>query len=161
MEYRDFMIGFLTATALFVTLNVKGLENGWRSIHWRSILKDIFQRMTKKGILLSLLIPGIWLVVWFSLAIHLRTGLGHWPTALGQNPGSELFDWHLKFSYALARFLMVFYLYILPIIFIAGLIVKKWRHLSIYMAINGFAQFAVWAICMVTPNSSFTSWWYT
>lgn len=50
--------------------------------------------VSRAGLLATLVYPVLGLVLWFSLAAHLRLGLAKWPESIGVDPGTALFRLH-------------------------------------------------------------------
>ena len=75
--------------------------------------------VTLKGVLIATALPMSWLVLFYSLAVHLRLALGRWPKSIGDNPHDWLFNIHYE-STLLVGSLMWLSLIALPLIVIVG-----------------------------------------
>jgi hypothetical protein len=138
---------------------ILGLFHGRRrSIEWPEFFTDLGRSLNQHGFLCAISLPLLWLVLYFSLAFHLRVGLGHWPTSIGQSPGTWLFAVHEKSTWLLAG-VMALSLYALPAVIVLGFALKRWRHVAVYALGYGAAVLTAFLLMNLAP-SSFVHWWW-
>ncbi len=132
--------------------------DGCDTTRWKGFVVNLRESLSRKGMGYSVSLPLLWLGLYFSLAIHLRLGLGHWPTAIGQGPETLLFSIHQEVTWEL----MVFIARSVFAISAFGLICAffgNWRHYSVYALSYCIAAFAAYLLMNMAP-SSFVYWWW-
>ena len=158
MELGDLALGILTAAFVFGAYFLGLIEGQGRSLAWRGFCNSIAQSLTWQGFLWSMTLPLLGLGLYFALAVHLRTTLGHWPTAIGQNPGSWLFALHEKAAWQMAV-VIAHSLYALPAVIVLSLLSKRWRHVGVYALSYGGAVVTAYRLMNLAPPS-FVNWWW-
>ena len=158
MELKDFALGVLTAAFIFGAYFWGLFQGQRRSIEWREFFTSIGHSLTWQGFLWSMTLPLLWLGLYFGLAVHLRATLGHWQTAIGQNPGSWLFAVHEKAAWQLAV-IIAHSLYAIPAVIVLSLLLKRWRHVGVYALSYGGAVVTAYLLMNLAP-SSFVNWWW-
>ena len=113
---------------------------------------------TLKGVLIATALPMSWLVLFYSLAVHLRLALGRWPKSIGDNPHDWLFNIHYE-STLLVGSLMWLSLIALPLIVIVLLAFPRIRRYAIHVLIYAVAVGSTFLLMHLAPGS-FVYWWF-
>ncbi len=114
--------------------------------------------LSRIGVIAALVVPACFVLVYFSLAAHLRLGLGRWPTAIGQGPASEWFRWHERFAWSFAVAL-AFSLLALPGALLVCLWLRRGWLWAGYILIYGLGVLAAWGAMHLAPGS-FQNWFW-
>ena len=109
-----------------------------------------------RGVAWSLFIPGAFLLMYFSLAVHLRLALGRWPLTIGDNPDSWWLRTHTEATW---QFLgaMAWSLLIVPAGLIVCLIIRRWTYFAAYLICYAAAALLCLALMHAAPGS-FLNW---
>ena len=113
--------------------------------------------VSRKAIAIATL-PGLtMLVLFYSLAIHMRERLGAWPESIGEHGFSSALVIHcaIAVSFYIALFLTV---PVLPIPILACLMVDGWRRFAIYFVTYGGSLFLCLLLMQFAPEK-FLVWW--
>ena len=114
-------------------------------------------QFSRIGVLASIAYPAMGLLLWITLIVHFRMGLGYWPESINVEPDTPFFRMHA----GIARFLLA----LGPAIFITSvistllfLVHPRTRPFARYPALLTFACAFVIGIILVSPRS-FLNWW--
>jgi hypothetical protein len=114
---------------------------------------------SRTGVLLSSLPSLLMLGLFYSLAIHMRYSLGHWPTSIGDRgfPAALVAHGHLTWHYCGALLLISMFLW--PAGLLVCLLVSRWRRFVLCFV--GYALFYAlcWGLMLLAP-ASFLNWWW-
>lgn len=113
--------------------------------------------VNRVGVLGTLAYPVTGLLLWFSLALHLRLGLGKWPESIGVDPGTALFRAH-----AWATGLLLWPgLFIVPVAAGLGLLfalIPRTRKWAVYPFIFVGTCLLAFGVMQLAPDA-FINWW--
>jgi hypothetical protein len=114
-------------------------------------------KYSRKGMVASVL-PGILLLLLFySIAIHMRLSLGTWAASIGEDGFSRLLSWHAALT---VDYFSLFFLSFLasPVVIVPCLMKEKWRGAVPYFALFALSFLLSWALMQFAPGQ-FLSWW--
>jgi hypothetical protein len=112
---------------------------------------------SRKGIIIAAL-PGLtWLLVLYSLAIHMRLSLGGWPYPGTEEGFSRALAVHSDIAVGLfiALFLSLF---ALPIPILVCLFVERLRRLALYLAFCALVTLLCLIVAEATVPGEFKAW---
>lgn len=120
-------------------------------------MKTAWLQFSKFGILASIAYPAIGLLLWLTLIVHFRMGLGYWPNSINVEPNTPFFRLHA----GIARFLLA----LGPAIVMTSLISTlmfllhpRTRPVARYPALLTIACALGIGIMLLSPRS-FLNWW--
>ena len=99
------------------------------------------------------------LVLFYSLAIHMRYTLGAWPTSIGDRGFPPALITHGKIAWKFFASLALFSIYFLPAAILVCLVVARWRRLVVYLVLYGFFYAVSWGLILLAP-APFLNWWW-
>lgn len=142
----DFLIPAFVVMLAAVGGIVKGRVNGAMRSSWR-------------GWGLSVAPSLVLLLLFYSLALHMRQSLGSWPASIGERgfPGPLLLHATITIHYFIA--LLLGTLFVWPVAFLVCALVRRWRGWVVYLSVHALA-FAVCAGCMELAPTPFLYWWH-
>lgn len=114
--------------------------------------------VSRSAVLGILSYPTLFLVLYFSLALHLRYSLGAWPNRIGASPGTPSFHFH---DSAACLFFWVGTV-LVPVSGVAGCLFALfpgYRKAALYYAIFAVAGLLAWVAMQLAP-SQFLQWWW-
>lgn len=115
---------------------------------------------TSRAGLIAAISPGLlMLVLFYSLAVHMRLSLGAWPDRIGEEGFPDALVMHA--TVALRWFYVVFMsvIFALGPVFLLCAIVPSWRRGLNYIAAY-MASFAFCFVGMLMAPAPFLSWWW-
>ena len=111
-----------------------------------------------KGIVIAAL-PGITtLLLFYSLAIHMRESLGGWPSSIGERGFPRVLVFHSAITVDLFTALLLT-LFLLPTPILICLFVERWRRFMVYFAVYAGALLLCFALTQFAAPAQFLSWW--
>lgn len=112
---------------------------------------------SRVGVALALAPALLFVLLYFSLAVHLRLGLGRWPQGIGETPGTVLFQCHESVLMHL-RTVLALSLFALPVAFFVLLWLRLGHRLG-YMAVYAGGLLIAWAAMHLAPGP-FQDWFW-
>jgi len=99
------------------------------------------------------------LVLFYSLAIHMRYSLGAWPTSIGEIgfPQSLITHDSIATNYFIALTLIIMFAWPAALLFCA--LVPRWRMALPYLGLYAFACLVCLGAMLLAP-SPFLNWWW-
>jgi hypothetical protein len=124
------------------------------------ILKPFFQTfhaLTWKGFAWAALLPGLGMLLFYTLALHVRFVLGRWPD-FGERLPTQFLSLHEKCVWHFYGALF-FSLCAVPFLVIGSVCFRRWRHLSVYFI--SYAIFAALAgVSILLAPHAFLNWFF-
>ena len=121
------------------------------------VASGMSRRLTWKGFAGAALFPGLGMLLFYTLALHVRLSLGRWPH-FGEHLPTRLLSLHEKCVWHFYGVLF-FSLYAVPIFVIGSVCYRRWRHLSVYFV--SYAIFAALAgLSMLLAPHAFLNWFF-
>ena len=157
MNTIDLLIGTLV-TVFVVGAYFLGVFHGLRTpTKWREFFGGMTHSLTWKGFAVAAALPGLWLLLFYTFVVQVRLSLGRWPEF-----GQHLQGWSFAFYDQATRFVagaLVGSLYLVPVILIAFLFIRRWRHVSVYAAAYGVAVCIAIGAMFLAPHA-FLNWYF-
>jgi hypothetical protein len=157
MELKDLLAGALVALLVFAAFLTGALLGRRTSIQCGEFIAGVTSALTWKGFLCATALPACWLLLFYTFVVHVRLSLGHWPQF-----GQHLEGWSFAFYDHATRstaWALMGSLYVAPLVLVACLFVRRWRHVSVYAA--AYATALVVAIgAMYWAPHSFLNWYF-
>ena len=97
--------------------------------------------------------------LFYSLAIHMRYGLGAWPTSIGTRGFPAALITHGQLTWNFCSTLLAASLFTLPVAILVCLVVTRWRRFVVYFALYGIVYVICWGLMLLAP-SPFLNWWW-
>jgi hypothetical protein len=129
MTAKQIVLGIVAAVFISGAYFFGLLQGQQRPVKWRELFRTLTAPLTRKGLIWSVSLPALWIVLYYAFIARVWFSLGRWPRF-----GERLDGW-LSFHHELNRYFfaaLVRSLYLVPIILIAVLSIRKWRHVSVY-----------------------------
>jgi hypothetical protein len=130
METKQIILGVVTAVFVFGAYFI-GLFQGQRHpIKWREFFRSITGGLTRRGLAWAVTLPASWVLLYYAFMAHVWFSLGRWPKF-----GERLDGWFISFHDDAIRYFfgaLVASLYIVPLVLVVCLFLRRWRHVSIY-----------------------------
>ena len=113
----------------------------------------------KKGIVISILPYLFALLLFYSLAIHMHQSLNGWPERIGTNgfPPALLIHDQILGSYI--SYLLLFTVFVVPVIILVCLLVPRWRHLALYCLAH-LVSLPIFFVLMQLAPEGYLYWWW-
>lgn len=115
-------------------------------------------KASRPGIVLSALPNFLMVVLFYSLAIHMRQSLGAWPTSIGERGFPPPLATHAAITGVLFVILLLSSLFVAPGAIAACLLVRRWRPFVPYFALFALLFFIGWGLMQMAP-APFLIWW--
>jgi hypothetical protein len=93
-------------------------------------------KASRTGIVASVLPGFLMLVLFYSLAIHMRLSLGMWPNSIGENGFSRGLLTHTQITVIYFEILILMTIFSLPVAILACLLIPEWRRIVPYLALS-------------------------
>jgi hypothetical protein len=103
-------------------------------------------------------LPASYVLLYFSLAGHLRLALGRWPERIGDNPASGLFHVHSDATWWLAV-AIAYSVAALPLAFVVCLLVRRWFWVATYLAGYCLSVLVAFGLMYLAPRPFVTWFW--
>jgi hypothetical protein len=104
--------------------------------------------------------PGfLMLVLFYSLAIHMRASLGVWPHSIGENGFPPALLAHAEITFDCFSILFLVNVFVLPVAIFICAIVPEWRRIIRCLSFSWLAFFICWALMGLAPKP-FLYWWW-
>ncbi len=115
-------------------------------------------KLTRMGVAVSLLPSLVMLVLFYSLAIHMRQSLGAWPTAIGERGFPPLLITHATITVDFFIAMLLSSISVFPVAIIVCLLVQRWRRCFPYLVLYVAMFFVCWGFMQFAPEP-FLYWW--
>ena len=113
-------------------------------------------RPGRRGVVVALVYPVLGLLLWYSLAAHLRLGLGRWPESIGIEPGTPFFRAHA----GVMRWLIIIGFFSTMVAGVVGgvlVVIPRTRKLSVYPLAFAGGCLVAFGLMHLAPHS-FINW---
>jgi hypothetical protein len=130
METKQIILGIVTAAFVFGAYFIGLFEGQRHAIRWREFFRSMTGRLTWRGIAWSVALPASWVLLYYGFIAHIWFSLGRWPRF-----GEWLDGWLLSLHEETSRYLfggLAGSLYVVPIVLVICLFLRRWRHVSFY-----------------------------
>jgi len=109
-------------------------------------------------IALAVLPSALSLILYYSLAVHMRLSLGYWPEAVGDHgfPPSLTAHANLALEYFFA--LLYFVMFVLPLGLVLCAAIRRCKPFLFLLLVTGIA-FGVSCVLMCFAPTKFIEWW--
>jgi len=114
-------------------------------------------RKSRTGIAVSVLPGLLMLVLFYSLALHMRLSLGAWPSAIGEHGFSRALSFHAQVTIDFC-ILSILSILALPLVIVPCLMKEKWRRIVPYLALFALAFLVTLVWTQFAPHQ-FLDWW--
>lgn len=115
-------------------------------------------KVSRTGLVVSVL-PGIVMLGLFcSLALHMRRSLGGWPKGIGEFGFSRALAFHAAVATNYCISLVLLSVFVLPPATVVCAVVPRWRGFLPYLAVFFLALAACWAAAQLAP-AEYLNWW--
>src|SRR4051812_21792836 len=115
-------------------------------------------KSSRTGILISTLPGFLMLILFYSLALHMRRSLGGWPHSIGEAGFPPSLVTHANITMYCFIILLLVAIFIAPAAAIVCLSVRRWRHLAPCFALFAVLFFLCWCLMQLAPEP-FLYWW--
>ncbi|MEO8425683.1 MAG: hypothetical protein ABI651_01090 [Verrucomicrobiota bacterium] len=116
-------------------------------------------KICRSGILVSALPSLLMLGLFYSLAIHMRYGLGAWPTSIGERGFSPSLVTHGRVTWHFCEVLFLASIFIWPAAMLVCLLVTRLRRFVVYLALYALLYLVCWGLMLLAP-APFLNWWW-
>ena len=113
----------------------------------------------KRGITISLIPWSLALGLYYSLAIHMYHSLEGWPESIGTRGFSPALLMHDKIHVFYISNLLIFTIFVVPVIILICLFVPRWRPLIIYLSLQLLGMLVFFLQMFFDPDG-YTYWWW-
>jgi hypothetical protein len=140
---------------LFYVILVGGLALAATAIAFR-------MRPTKPsriGFTIAVLPALVMLVLFYSLAIHMRQGLGAWPASIGDHGFPAPLVTHGSIATNYFGILAMLSVFVWPPVFLLCLLVRRWRVCLYYLGVYALACLVCFGAMLLAPPQ-FLNWWW-
>lgn len=114
--------------------------------------------LSRRSLFAALGWPTLFVILFYSLALHLYLGLGGWPPSIGVQPETLLFAVHAGVTGAFFWGGMIALPFIVAVAFLFALD-KRNCPLAIYLLVFAFGFGVAFGATRFAP-SGFTNWWW-
>ena len=99
------------------------------------------------------------LILFYSLAIHMHLALDYWPQSItvDEFPPALLMHANIQGVYMTALFF--FTVIVSPAFLLICLLLPRWRHLSVYCAVQGLGLMVFFGLMDFAPDGYLNWWW--
>jgi hypothetical protein len=115
-------------------------------------------KLNRRGVLVSLAPALLALLLFASLAMHMRLSLGQWPQSIGSASFPPALHGHATIAFHYFWWLLLPCACLTPVIALVCLAVPRWRGLFWYVAIFAAACTNAIALMQLAPEP-FLHWW--
>lgn len=157
MEIKDLLVGTLVTAFMFGGYFLGAFHGQRASMEWREFFASMTRSLTGRGFLWVTALPTCWLLLFYTFVVHVRWSLGRWPE-FGQQLEGWLFAFYIQATQQ-AAWALVSSLFIAPVILVACLFCRRWRHVSVYAAAYGAAVGIAIGAMFLAPDP-FLNWYF-
>jgi hypothetical protein len=116
-------------------------------------------KTSRTGLLLSALPSLFMLGLFYSLAVHMRCSLGHWPSSIGDRGFPATLITHGELAWRYCSSLALVSLCLWPAGTLVCLLVPRWQRFARYFAAYALVYLACWGLMLLAP-APFLNWWW-
>jgi hypothetical protein len=116
-------------------------------------------KVSRTGVVVSAVPSAVMLVLFYSLAIHMRCSLGAWPTSIGNRGFAPGLISHGELTSMFCGILTVATVWGVPIAFLVCLLARSCRRFVIYLAVYTLVYAMCWGVMLLAP-APFLHWWW-
>lgn len=113
----------------------------------------------KPRIVISILPYLLALLLFYSLAVHMHQILGGWPESIGTNGFPAALLIHEKILSAYITCLLLFTVFVVPVIILASLLITRWRYLVFYFVVHLVSLPVCYGLMQLAPKGYLYWWW--
>lgn len=157
MQAKDVLVGALIVGWVLGPYFLGAFRGPRASIEGRGFFVGLAPALSTKGFLWATALPAGWLLLFYSFVLHVRLARGRWPE-FGESLQGAAFAFHDQGTRQAAQAL-VSSLYVAPGILIGCLLLRRWRHVSIYALTYGAAVGVAIGVLFLAPGP-FLSWYF-
>lgn len=131
-----FIVLGLTALLAVPGAYLLGLRQGREQPQrWDEFRHSLTRNLNRRGVVAAVALPAVWIVLYYAFILHVWTALGRWPT-FGEHLTGQWLTLHLLVIWKSSG-LLVYSLWLVPVVVAGGLLLRRWRHWAIYAACYG------------------------
>lgn len=101
--------------------------------------------------------PGF-LLLFYSLVLHMHSSLGGWPASIGNEGFPPALNLHASLTFNAFYWFLLFTVFVWPILMLGGLLLRRRLRLAQIVAF-GLSFWACWPLILLAP-SGFLYWWW-
>jgi hypothetical protein len=116
-------------------------------------------KLSRTGIIVAALPSLLMLLLFYSLAIHMRYTFGAWPMSIGNRGFPPALITHGDLAVWFCAALFVATIYFVPFAVVVCLIVPPWRSCVNYYVLYVVFHLVCWGLMLLAPHS-FLHWWW-
>jgi hypothetical protein len=138
-------------------MSVEGVDaksNRFADVAWARLMTS---GVTWRGVAWALMLPAVWVLLYYGFIAHVWFSLGRWPR-FGERLDGGLISFHYETIMYFSGALVVS-LYVVPIVFVACLFLRPYRHVSIYALCYG-ASVGLAACALFFAPHAFLNWFF-
>lgn len=157
MELKDLLAGTLVALLVFASFFLGAFLGQRTPAKWGEVFAGVTPSLTLRGFLCATALPACWLLVFYTFVVHVRLSLGQWPQF-----GQLVEGWSFAFydhATQYAAWALVGSLYVVPLVLVACLFDRRWRHVSVYAAAYAAATMVAIGVMYLAPHP-FLNWYF-
>lgn len=155
METNQLVVGIVTAAFVFGAYFL-GLFQGQKDpTRWQAFFGSITSGVTRRGVMWAVSLPAAWVMLYYGFIAHIWFALGRWPN-FGERLTGDLLIFHHEANWFLFASLVAS-LYVVPILLLVCLFLRRWRHVSLYALCYG-AAVGLASGCLFLAPHAFLNW---
>ena len=116
-------------------------------------------RPSRIAVAFAALPATLMLILFYSLAIHMRQSLGAWPTSIGERGFAGPLIAHCSIATNYFSVFLLVSILAWPITFLLCSLIGRWRVCVYYLGVYGFACLACIGSMLLAP-APFLRWWW-
>lgn len=116
-------------------------------------------KMSRTGIIASALPSVLMLLLFYSLAIHMRYSLGAWPQPIDNAGFPPALSAHGHWASKYCSSLLLISIVVLPVGILVCLLVARWKRVVRYFALYALLYSVSWGLMLLAPPP-FLNWWW-
>jgi hypothetical protein len=116
-------------------------------------------KQSRIGVLAAVLPALLQLVLFYSLAIHMRLSLGTWPTSIGERGFPAALITHASIAGNYFSVFLLVSIFAWPASFLLCALVPRWRTCLFYLGLYALACLICFGAMFLAP-SPFLNWWW-
>ena len=113
----------------------------------------------KAGVFIATLPYLLALLLFYSLAIHMHQSLDGWPERIGTDGFSSALLMHDKILGGYITYLVLFTVFVVPVIILVCLMVSRWRYLVVYFVVHLLSLPVCFGLMQLAPEGYLYWWW--
>ena len=125
-------------------------------IGMRTIKKNKLQKI---GLAISLAPNIIFIILLFSLMIHMYTTLGGWPETIARIGFTKSLNFHADITFLSFYLIFMATIFVIPVLCLIFLFNDRLRRVNFYLGIHSFCFFIACAVLLLCPQGFLIWWW--